>query len=125
MARKGVPQSLRTWFLIHFAVDYIAGIPLFIAPEWFLGLFGFGLVEPLTARIVAAAFFAIGGTSLLMHKKGKEVFQTMLNLKIIWSAFAMVAILITILQGAPASLWLFLGIFLVFFLVWFYYRSKL
>lgn len=28
-----VPEALRTWFVIHFFVDMIAAIPLFIMPD--------------------------------------------------------------------------------------------
>lgn len=121
-----IPKSLRIWFIIHFTADMLFAIPLIIAPLWTLGLFGFTVVEPLTARLVGAALIGIGGESLFMHKGSIESFNTMLTLKILWSNAAIIAIALTIIvEGGPASLWLFLAIFVSFAIIWVYYKYKL
>lgn len=33
---KKVPKSLKNWFIVHFIIDYIFGIPLLIFPVTFL-----------------------------------------------------------------------------------------
>jgi hypothetical protein len=121
----GVPKSLKTWFTIHFFIDYVFGIPLLFVPAWTLGLFGFDLTVGgvLTARLVGAALIGIGGISLL-HKKSKDVYQTLLDLKLIWSSAAILGILITLIQTGEKILWLFLGLFMGFFLLWGWYRTK-
>lgn len=120
-----VPPSLRTWFLVHFFADLIFAIPLLLAPKWFLGMFGWSVVDPVASRLVAAALFGIGGTSLVMHKAGLESFQTMLTLKIIWSTVAIIGMLFSIRQGAPASTWLFVAIFAGFSALWIRYKRAL
>jgi hypothetical protein len=121
-----IPKSLRIWFVIHFILDMVFAIPLMIAPIFVLQAFGFEGVEVLTARVVAAALIGIGGMSLIMHKKGVEEYKNMLNLKLIWSAAASIGILWTILEGGqPVVSWFLLGIFVVFFFVWFYYNKEI
>jgi hypothetical protein len=120
-----VPAALRFWFVVHFAADIIFAIPLIFFPGEFMGLWGFESAETLTARLTGAALAGIGGNSLFMHKKGIPVFDTMLTLKIIWSLSAIAAIIITITEGGPASLYLFLLIFLVFSLLWIYWKFRI
>ncbi len=120
-----VPSSLRAWFIIHFFADLIFAIPLFFAPVWFMGLFGFTTIDPLTARLVAAALFGIGGVSFLIRNKSREVYQAMLTLKIIWSVSAIIGIALSIAGGAPKSVFLFLTIFIVFSSVWIIFFLKL
>jgi len=123
---KNIPTSLRRWFLLHFVIDIIFAVPLMIAPAWTLGLLHFTSVETLTARLVAAALMGIGTTSLLMHKGGIESFNTMLNLKIIWSIAAMTGILWTISEGTlPQTGWIILWIFGVFFIAWIHFKISL
>ena len=54
-----------------------------------------------------------------------EVYKAMLNLKVLWGTGALLGITLGIIQGAPATAWLFLAIFGVFTLVWLYYWLKL
>ena len=122
---KEVPQSLRTMFLIHFIIDMVFSIPLFIAPLWFLGLVGFTIIDPVTARLVAAALFGIGGASYFTYRKGKETYDIFLTLKILWSASAVVGLLLSIVQGAPPVTWLFIGLFAVFCGIWVWYKRLL
>lgn len=120
-----ISKSLRNWFLIHFAVDMIVAIPLMVAPEFILELFGFQNIEIITARLVAAALLAVGGTSLWMHRGSVESFVVMLKLKLLWSGFAMSGIIWSIFNGSPSVAWFVFGIFAVFFVVWLWYFVKL
>jgi hypothetical protein len=87
-----VPNSLRTWFVIHFLADAIFALPLFLAPRWMLSLLGWPAVDPLATRLVAAALFGIGIQSLLGRDEGAAALRALLNLKIIWSAAATVGL---------------------------------
>jgi hypothetical protein len=120
-----VPGSLRKWFVFHFVADYVFAIPLFIAPVWFLELFGWPCVDPIAARLVAAALFGIGGESLLGRNGDLDSFRTMLRMKVIWSATATVGIGIAMLEGAPSGGWLFFGTFLIFNVLWTTYWLRL
>ncbi len=119
-----LPSSLRRWFVIHFALDVLFGLPLLFFPQLILGLFGFSAVESVTARLVGAALLAIGGISLLARREGKEVYGALLKIKLLWSGSAVVGLLLSLVEGAPRSVWLFLGIFVFFFLLWGYYLRK-
>ena len=119
-----VPQSLRTWFVIHFIVDFIFGIPLLLFPAYTLSLFGFEAAELLTARLVGAALLGIGGVSFLVLNESAAVFRSLLKLKIIWSLSAIVAIGLTLVEGAPVLTWVVLWIFVVFSALWMYYLRR-
>lgn len=119
------PKSLRFWFKVHFAADMIFGLPLLFFPQKTLGFFNFQSELDLTARLVGAALIGIGGVSLLANDKGMESYQTLLSLKIIWSQAALLAILLSILNGAPKEAWIFFIIFAAFSALWITYKIKL
>jgi len=106
-----VPGALRRWFVAHFAVDWIVGIPLFVAPQQLLSLFGWHPVDPIATRLFAAALLGIGGQSWLGRDGGKQEFRGMLKLKIIWAASASFGLLAGVVSGGPPLAWLGLGVF--------------
>ena len=120
-----IPQSLRIWFIIHFIVDFIFGIPLILFPASTLSLFGFEAVELLTTRLVGAALLGIGGVSFIVRNESIAVFRSLLKLKVIWSVSSIVGILLTLYSGAPVFSWVVLVVFLVFSIVWIYYKIML
>ncbi len=120
-----IPQGLRRWFIIHFIADLILAIPLFIAPIWFIQLFGFENANPVIARLVAAALFGIGGTSFLIRNATVQTYQALLTLKIIWSTAAIIGTLLAIIEGASTSTWIIIALFLPFSIIWIYYQKKL
>ena len=121
-----VSKSLRTWFVIHFLLDFLFAVPLLLVPVPFLGLFAWTTIDPLTARLVGAALMGIGVESYLGRNAGVEAYKGMLNLKIIWSASATLGITITILTAeAPPIGWLLAAIFGSFCILWSYYRIQL
>lgn len=115
---KEVPNSLRTWFILHFAVDMLIGIPLLFFPEAIMPLLGWTTIDPITSRVVGAALMGIGIESYLGRNANIEIFRAMLNLKVIWSSSAILGIALGIQKGGPQAGWLFLGIFLIFWVVW-------
>ena len=122
---KKIPQSLRTWFVIHFIVDIIFAIPLLIAPVWLLQLLGFTVVEPIMTRLVGAALVGIGGASLLTRNKGRESYHSLLTLKILWSLTVILILVIALFQNGPWSIAPILALFILFSAVWIYYKTKL
>lgn len=119
-----VPDNLRRWFVLHFLVDVIIAIPLLLFPEAVLSQLGWKFVDPFASRLVGAALMGIGVESFLGRNAGVDVYRGMLNLKIIWSLSAIFGIGITMVSGGPDMGWVFLGIFLIFALVWIYYRFR-
>ncbi len=115
------------WFVIHFVVDFFTAIPLFLIPELFLTWLGWSDIDPIAARLVAAALFGIGIESLLGRKSSLPSFITMLNLKIIWSAAALVGLGINLIersQGNPLAVWALFVLFAGFHAVWVYWRVQ-
>lgn len=115
------PTTLSRWFLVHFAADVLVAVPLLIAPRWFLSALGWEAVDPVAARLVAAALFGIGIESLRMHRAPLESFPHVLELKIVWSAAASVGFVWSLAErvhGNPWSVWAFLGVFVAFNVLW-------
>ena len=120
-----VPSSLKIWFIIHFAADYVFGIPLLFAPKWTLDVFGFQAAELLTARLVGAALIGIGGISFFAREKSADVYRSLLLLKILWSFAAIIGIVLTLIEGAPKTTFIFLMIFALFSGLWLHYWKAL
>jgi hypothetical protein len=122
---SGVPPSLRRWFVVHFWADIVFAVPLFVAPAPVLRTLGWNAVDPVSARLVAAALFGIGIASLLGRGEGLDAFRALLRLKCIWSAAAIAGLLLSLAQGAPLLVWGFVAIFAAFAAVWNTYRIRL
>ncbi|UYP47400.1 hypothetical protein NEF87_003685 [Candidatus Lokiarchaeum ossiferum] len=122
------PNGLKIAFKIHFLIDYLIALPLFLFPVQMLNLFGWDSIDPVASRISAAALFGIGGISLVAQKSSLEIYEILLKLKLIWSAGAIIGILISIIQFSMFNsfiLWLFFTTFLGFNIVWVYWIKKL
>ncbi|MBA3462323.1 MAG: hypothetical protein H0T46_20340 [Deltaproteobacteria bacterium] len=120
-----VPDRLRWWFVVHFVLDVVAAVPMFVAPTQLLGWLGWPAVDPIATRLVAAALFGIGIESLLGRNAGVEAFRGMLNLKIIWSATAALGVLWSQLEGGHVAGWGVFAIFASFNVLWTRYRILL
>jgi len=121
MNNTPLPAGLRTWFVIHFAVDLLVGIPLLCFPEVIMPIIGWETIDPITSRIVGAALMGIGIESWLGRDASIEVYRAMLNLKVIWSSSAIIGIALGLWMGGAKAGWLFLFIFVIFWFIWIYY----
>jgi hypothetical protein len=119
-----VPITLRRWFVAHFVVDFFFGIPLLIAPGLVLHRLGWTTVDGSATRLVGAALVAIGASSWFCRNAGVEVVKAMLDLKMVWSFAAVLGLLISVGQGAPAPVWAFLSLFIALSGVWLHYRIR-
>ena len=113
-----VPNTLRTWFVIHFITDMCFGIPLLFFPQIILNLF-----EYVMARLVGAALIGIGSSSFFA--KTKENYDILLTLKVIWSISALIGLLISYLVTYNKIILLLIVIFGLFSSVWIYYKVRL
>jgi len=96
-------------------------------PHAFLGALGWTVVDPVAARLVAAALFAIGIESWLGRRSSLTTFRAMLDLKIIWSATAILGFVLSLVAGAhgrQVSVWGLLAVFAAFHLLWVYFRIQ-
>jgi len=122
---KTIPNSLHHWFIIHFIADMLFGLPLIFAPGWLLGLFDIPNCEVVMARLVGAALIGIGGISLVARNKSFEVYDTLLSLKIIWSAAATIGLFISYYSIRNIYILLIAWIFIIFAAIWWYYKIRL
>jgi len=125
VAADDVPASLRAWFFAHFLVDVVFGVPALLVPEWLLPRFGWTSVDPVAARLVGAALIAIGVQSFRIRAQSRAVYRAFLGLKIIWSASAILGLVIAIGAGGPAATWALLALFIGFSGVWSHYAIRL
>ncbi len=82
----------------------------------------------MATRLAAAALFGIGLESLLGRNAGREAFKGMLQLKLVWSAFATIGLAWSTLEGAvqnPMIGWLLVAIFTAFHALWWYWLLRL
>jgi hypothetical protein len=119
-----VPLTLRRWFVVHAVVAVAIGLPLLFVPTLLLRALGWTVIDGAAARLVGAAFLAIGAQSFFARNAGIEVYTPVLNLKIVWSFAAIVALLASIGEGAPSAVWALLSLFLCFAGVWSHYRIR-
>ncbi len=120
-----IPPGIKTWFLIHFVVDMLFAIPLIFFPEGILSWFGWENVDPITSRLVGAALLGIGGESFFSRNASRDTYRALLRLKIIWASGAVLGLGLALWMGAPLAAWVFLGIFILFLIVWLYFAFKL
>jgi hypothetical protein len=119
-----VPLSLRRWFVAHFVIDLLVGLPLLFAPRLLLGALGWTWVDPAASRLVGAALLAIGTQSFLSRNEGAEGLRVLLNLNVIWSYAAIFALVAAVGQGAPPAAWGVLSAFVALAGVWTHYRIR-
>jgi hypothetical protein len=120
-----IPNSLKMWFIIHFIIDTIFAIPLIFFPSWIIGLFGLPSSEAVMARLVGAALIGIGGASFFSYKGTKENYDILLTLKLLWSSTAILGLLLSVISGAPNTIWLIIVMFTIFFFIWLYYKYRI
>ncbi len=128
MTQDTLTRQLRFWFTIHFVADVLVAVPLFLSPDRFLGMLGWNTVDPVAARLVAAALFGIGIESFLGRGSSTSTFREMLHLKIIWSSVAIAGLIISLVEGVHGrtwALWVFLGIFVVFNVLWSWFLFRI
>lgn len=116
-----IPKNLRYWFMVHFVIDILFAVPLLLFPVWLLELLRFETTNLLLARMIGAALVGIGGVSFVMHNKDTSAYIPMLQLKLLWSGTAIVAIILSLNEIEAITAWFLLAIFSLFFVIWGYY----
>jgi len=120
-----VPNSLRKWMVIHFYVDYAFAIPFFFFPIQLAEILSYAPMDPLSARIAAAALFGIGYSSLIAAKFDLEKMRYKLRWAVVWAGTATVGLFWSATQVNHNWGWVFAFIFLGFFILWSFYAIKL
>ena len=125
---KAVPNGLKNWFIVHIVADLLFGIPLFLFPTKFLSYlyWSWSPIDPLASRIVGAALIAIAVLSYYCNRSNNvEVFRVALKFKSVWGSLAFLATAYAAFAGGSPFVWFGALVFLVFAIVWNWYRTRL
>ena len=120
-----IPRSLKIWLFADFVINFIFAAPSFIAPKQFAGILNLPLLDPLGARMIAAAIIAISGISLIYLNGDPLSLKTIIDIKIIWSFAAMMAVAVSLTENLSMTGWIMLLVFFISFGIWIYYKVNL
>ncbi|HTA20498.1 MAG TPA: hypothetical protein VK989_14500 [Polyangia bacterium] len=119
-----VPPSLRMWFVVDAAVDFLAAAPLLAAPELVLRRLGWTCVDPISARLVGAAMLANAAATFAGRNAGAETYRALLRGKLVWCVAGAAAMFVAVGSGAPSAAWVFLSTFVAFAGVWLHHAIR-
>ena len=116
-----VPTMLRKWLVFHFYFDYAVAIPIFFGAEQIALYFPEYPLDTVALRIVAAALFGIGFSSLQASNLDYDYMVIKLRWAVIWSGTAWIGVLISLVnEGHPLN-WPVFFTFILFNFLWTYY----
>lgn len=67
-ASGGLSRALRSTFLVHAVVAFVVALPLFLVPETWAELVGWGATDPAMARFLGAGLLGLSGASWLGYR---------------------------------------------------------
>ena len=120
-----VPTMLRKWLVFHFYFDYAVAIPIFIGAEQIVVYFPEYPLDTVALRIVAAALFGIGFSSLQASNLDYDNMVKKLRWAVIWSGTAWIGVLISLVNDGHPLNWPVFFTFVLFNFLWTYYAVKL
>jgi hypothetical protein len=120
-----VPTMLRKWLVFHFYFDYAVAIPIFFGAEQIAIYFPEYPLDTVALRIVAAALFGIGFSSLQASSLDYDNMVKKLRWAVIWSGTAWIGVLISLVNDGHPLNWPVFFTFVLFNFLWTYYAVKL
>ena len=120
-----VPTMLRKWLVFHFYFDYAVAIPIFFGAKQIALYFPEYPLDTVALRIVAAALFGIGFSSLQASNLDYDNMVIKLRWAVIWSGTAWIGVLISLINGGHPLNWPVFFTFILFNFLWTYYAFKL
>ncbi len=123
-----ISKGLKILFLVHFVVGVSFGLVYMIIPETYAGMINWPLKETPPYRLIGAALFSFGFSSLMAYKSGIwEEVRILVSAEILWCGLGGILMIWNMFtEGLPAIGWLNTGL-LVFFaaaFAYFYMREK-
>lgn len=116
---------LRKWLVFHFYFDYAVAIPIFFGAEQIALYFPDYPLDTVALRIVAAALFGIGFSSLQASSLDYDNMVKKLRWAVIWSGTAWIGVLISLVNDGHPLNWPVFFTFVLFNFLWTYYAVKL
>ena len=120
-----VPTMLRKWLVFHFYFDYAVAIPIFFGAEQIAVYFPEYPLDTVALRIVAAALFGIGFSSLQASSLDYDNMVKKLRWAVIWSGTAWIGVLVSLVNDGHPLNWPVFFTFVLFNFLWTYYAVKL
>ena len=120
-----VPIMLRKLLVFHFYFDYAVAIPIFFGAEQIAIYFPEYPLDTVALRIVAAALFGIGFSSLQASSLDYDNMVKKLRWAVIWSGTAWIGVLISLVNDGHPLNWPVFFTFVLFNFLWTYYAVKL
>ena len=112
--------GLKATFLVHAVVGVVAGLLLFLIPGRFLGVVGWGPIDPIASRLLGAAMLALAWSSLRGWRASEwaEV-AILVELEVVFTVLACVGLLRHLLFGWwPWVPWFVLALYALFAVAW-------
>jgi hypothetical protein len=113
-------KALKTTFVIHAVVSFLAGAPLLIVPGLTLTLLGWAPIDPRASRVLGAALLALAWGSFrgwLAIDRARVAI--LIETEAVFTVLTSVGLLRHLLSGGwPLLPWLVFVVFLVFALAW-------
>ena len=118
-----ISNTLKYIFLIHFLVSVFYGVMMFLSPEFYQGLISWPYLDPVTGRLMGAAFLGFAFTSLFGFRAADwaEVKIVVIG-EMVFTLFGAIASLWMVLvdSSIPIAGWLHVGLTGLFFILFLY-----
>jgi len=126
--KEEISKLLKLTFLIHFFVAAIFGLVFFVIVELYRELVSWPYVDPVTGRVLGAAFLGFAAASLLSLRETKwERVKIVVQMEIVWLMLASaIHIFAAFVFPVPFMIWVQAGILIFFLVVFmrFYYDQE-
>ena len=113
-------RFLKPTLLIHAIVSAVLGVLLLIIPGDFLQRLGWSPIDPITTRLLGAAFLALAwGDFRGWRQPAKSDITLLVEVQLAFSALGSIGVLRHLVTGGwPAMVWILFGGFALFAIAW-------
>jgi len=114
-------KFLRYTFLIQAIIAILCGAGLLIAPGRFLGLFGWGPIEPLLFRLLGAALLAMAWTSIYAFRASSRAqVEVLVQMQLIFCGLGALGFFRHLITGSfyPTVVWIVTAVLVLFTAAW-------
>ena len=128
--KEEISKLLKLTFLIHFFVSVIFGLVFTVIIEIYAGLVAWPYLDPVTGRVLGAAFLGFAVASLLAWRETKwESVKIVVQMEIAWLVIGTAVHFFSIftLSGLPFMIFVQTAILIVFLVAftWFYFDQEM
>ena len=113
-------RFLKPTLLIHAIVSAVLGVLLLIIPGDFLQRLDWSPIDPITTRLLGAAFLALAwGDFRGWRQPAKSDITLLVEVQLAFSALGAISVLRHLVTGGwPAMVWVLFGVLALFAIAW-------